>query len=75
VDVGLLFDGVIGAAPNEEGQAVFGGGGPWDALAMSSPARRGQYSRKERGPLRESGVIVVTGNRVDALARLDVFVG
>jgi hypothetical protein len=25
--------------------------------------------------LRESGVIVVTGNRADALARLDVFVG
>jgi enamine deaminase RidA (YjgF/YER057c/UK114 family) len=29
----------------------------------------------ERRPLRESGVIVVTGNRADALARLGVFVG
>lgn len=47
--------------------------GAW--AAMSSPARRGQYSREERRPLRESGVIVVTGNRADALAGLDVFVG
>src|SRR5262249_14134712 len=42
---------------------------------MSSPARRGQYPREEQRPLRESGVIVVTGNRADALAGLDVFVG
>ncbi len=35
------------------------------------------YRARKRGQseLRESGVIVVTGNRADALARLDVFVG
>jgi hypothetical protein len=66
--------GELDEAPEKAGATSRGG--LWDAwMAMSSPARRGQHPREERRPLRQNGVIVMTGDRADALARLDVFVG
>jgi hypothetical protein len=46
-----------------------------ESLAMNSSYARSLDPRKQPKPLPESGVIVVTGNRADALGRLDVFVG
>jgi hypothetical protein len=42
--------GGLDEAPDEEGQAVMGGGGLRDAWAMSLPARRGQYPRQQSRP-------------------------